>query len=92
MSRGHAAQARASGQNPGAGVPGSALGKRGRDPQMAAIFAQRKRRMLRMLRYGASPAGAQVARTPRRAGRTLLSLPEDVLVRRSLKSIRCRRV
>lgn len=47
---------------------------------MAAFFAQRQRRMLRLLRCNTSTVGGKVAGTPLRAGRSLLSLPEDVMV------------
>jgi len=83
VSRGHTAQARASGQDP-VQVSSRDLDRRGRDLHMAAFFAQRQRRMLRLLRCNTSTVGGKVAGTPsmrHRAGRSLLSLPEDVMVR-----------
>ncbi len=82
MSRGYAAQARATGlvlAHAGAAAPAA----RRRDPVLAVLFARRQRRLLRFLTAGArhDPPSA----TPRQSGRTLLSLPEDVMVRKVLK-------
>ena len=65
----------------GAAVP---CGRRQHDPVLNVLFARRRRRLLRFLTMGARndpPSG-----TPRIAGRTLLSLPEDVMVRRYLSA------
>jgi hypothetical protein len=51
------------------------------------LFARRRRRLLRFLTIGARndpPSG-----TPRISGRTLLSLPEDVMVRLQLPMLGC---
>ena len=78
VSRGYAAQARATGQalaRAGAFAPV----KSRRDPFLAVLFARRRRRLLRFLTAGARHDPPSV--TPRPSGRTLLSLPEDVMVR-----------
>ena len=59
---------------------------RRRDPFLNVLFARRRRRLLRFLTMGARndpPSG-----TPRISGRTLLSLPEDVMVRPSAANAR----
>ena len=79
VSRGYAAQARATGlalARAGAAAPAAS---RRRDPFLAVLFARRRRRLLRFLTAGARHDPPSV--TPRLSGRTLLSLPEDVMVR-----------
>ena len=77
VSRGYAAQARATGLAlVCAGAVAPAV--RHRDPFLAKLFARRRRRLLRFLTAGARHDPPSI--TPRPSGRTLLSLPEDVMV------------